>query len=56
MIGTFDEFTSYLMKESGLEGEHFFLPLRMLLTGAKQGPELSDIYPTIKSYLLEVAS
>ena len=56
MIETFDEFTSYLMKESGLEGEHFFLPLRMLLTGAEQGPELSDIYPTIKSYLLEVAS
>ncbi len=56
MIHTFDEFTNYMMKESGLEGENFFQPLRLLLTGAKDGPELSDIYPLIKSYILEVAS
>ena len=56
MINTFDEFKSYMMKESGLKGENFFEPLRLLLTGAKHGPELSDIYPLIKSYILEVAS
>jgi glutamyl-tRNA synthetase len=56
MIHTFDEFTNYMMKESGLEGENFFQPLRLLLTGTNDGPELSDIYPLIKSYILEVAS
>ena len=56
MIDTFDEFKSYIMKESGLKGKNFFKPLRLLLTGAEHGPELSDVYPLIKSYLLEVAS
>jgi glutamyl-tRNA synthetase len=56
MMNTFDEFKSYIMKESGLKGKNFFNPLRLLLTGAQHGPELSDIYPFIKSYLLEVAS
>ncbi len=56
MIDTFDEFISYIMKESGLKDENLFKPLRLLLTGAHHGPELSDIYPLIKSYLLEVAS
>lgn len=56
MIDTFDEFKSYIMKESGLKGKNFFKPLRLLLTGVEHGPELSDIYPFIKSYLLEVAS
>jgi len=56
MIETFDTFKNHLMKESGLKGKHFSKPLRILLTGADHGPELSDIYPTIKSYLLEVAS
>ncbi|DAB41404.1 MAG TPA: glutamate--tRNA ligase [Sulfurovum sp. UBA12169] len=56
MIGTFDEFKSYLMEKSGLKGKYFFKPLRLLLTGAEHGPELSEIYPLIKSYLLEIAS
>jgi len=56
MIKDFDEFKSYIMKESGLKGENFFTPLRLVLTGAENGPELSEIYPLIKSYLLEVAS
>jgi glutamyl-tRNA synthetase len=56
MIDTFDEFKSTMMNESGLTDEHFSKPLRILLTGAESGPELSDIYPLIKPYLLEVAS
>ena len=56
MINDFDTFKSYMMKESGLKGKDFLKPLRLLLTGAQDGPELSDIYPLIKSYLLEVAS
>jgi len=56
MIESFDAFKSYLIKESGLEGDNLSKPLRSLLTGTKKGPELRDIYPYIKSYLLEVAS
>jgi len=56
MIDTFDEFKLYIMKESGLKGKNFLIPLRLLLTGAEHGPELSDVYPLIKPYLLEVAS
>jgi glutamyl-tRNA synthetase len=56
MIDDFNEFKAHIMKESGLTGENFFHPLRLILTGAEHGPELSDIYPLIKPYLLEVAS
>lgn len=50
----FDEFKAYLGEKSGLKGKHFFKPLRVLLTGAKSGPNLSDIYPHIKNYLGEI--
>ncbi len=56
MIERFDDFKSYLEKESGLKEENVLKPLRLLLTGAEQGPELNDIYPLIKPYLLEVVS
>ena len=56
MIHNYNDFASYLMQKSGLKDENFFQPLRLLLTGAEHGPELSDIYPLIKSYLLEIAS
>ena len=52
----FEDFKKHVMKESGLKGESFFKPLRYLLIGAGSGPEVSDIYPLIKSYILEVAS
>ncbi len=56
MFTDFNEFKAYIMRESGLKGKNFSKPLRLLVTGAEHGPELSDIYPLIKSYLLEVAS
>jgi glutamyl-tRNA synthetase len=56
MIKSYNDFKSYVEKESGLKDENFSKPLRLLLTGAETGPKLSDIYPLIKSYLLEVAS
>jgi len=55
----FDDYnalTEYISKESGLKGDQLFKPLRLLLTGTQKGPKLNDIYPHIKSYLLEVAS
>jgi len=56
MFDDFESLKSHIMQESGLKGKNLFKPLRILLTGANHGPELSDIYPYIKSYLLEVAS
>ncbi len=52
----FDDFKAYLNEKTQLKGKRFFKPLRMLLTGAEHGPELSDVYTHIKSYLLEVIS
>jgi len=56
MFAKFNDFSSYLTQASGLKDENLFKPLRLLLTNAEQGPELSDVYTLIKSYLLEVAS
>ena len=52
----FDEFKKHIIKESGLKDESFFKPLRYLLTNRESGPEISEIYPLIKAYILEVAS
>jgi glutamyl-tRNA synthetase len=51
----FNELKKYLIKESGLDTS-LDKPLRYLLTGSGNGPELDKIYPLIKSYILEVAS
>ena len=56
MIDDFDDFNVHLVHMTGLKGENFFKPLRLVLTGTEDGPELSEIYPLIKPYLLEVAS
>ena len=53
---TFDQLEKHIIKESGLTQEKLSTPLRYLLTATGNGPKLSDIYPFIKSYILEVAS
>ncbi len=50
----FEEFKKVLMEKSGLKGKNFFKPLRILLTGAEHGPEISLIYKYIKPKLKEV--
>ncbi len=55
-FNTFNEFKEDIIKKSGLEGDSLSKPLQILLTGAEDSPELSEIYPLIKSYILEVAS
>lgn len=50
----YNDFEAYLSNESGLKEEQLFTPLRFLLTGAENGPNLSDIYPHIKNYLGEI--
>jgi len=56
MIKDFETFKSFIIQESGMKEKNFLTALRLLLTGAEHGPELSDIYPLIKPYLLEVIS
>ena len=56
MFATFDELKSYVVKETGLDEKALEKPLRVLLTGAEDSVPLSNIYPYIKSYLLEVIS
>jgi len=56
MFRTFDELEEYVTQKTGLSKSEFSQPLRLLLTGSPEGPELSDIYPYIRSYLLEVIS
>ncbi|MGB5964129.1 MAG: glutamate--tRNA ligase [Sulfurimonadaceae bacterium] len=50
----FDDFKNHIMKESGLKGKNFFKPLRLLLTGAGNGPEVADLYVYLKDFLGEI--
>lgn len=50
----FNEFKSFVMKESGLKGKNFFKSLRLLLSGVEHGPDLAEIYPFIKNYMTEI--
>jgi len=56
MIHSFEAFEAMLIQKSGLNKNDLQTPLRLLLTGSDNGPELSRIYPLIKPYLLEVIS
>ena len=37
-----------------LKGKNLFKPLRYILTGVENGPNLTDIYPFIKNYIGEI--
>jgi glutamyl-tRNA synthetase len=50
----YEDFKNHLIKESGLKGKQLFKPLRVMLTGAQNGPNLGDIYPYIRNYLGEI--
>lgn len=51
----FEAYSNYLAEHSGLQGENFFKPLRILISGSENGPELADLYPYLKNYIKEVA-
>jgi glutamyl-tRNA synthetase len=55
-FGEYQAFKEHLIAQSGLTNESLEMPLRLLLTGREDGPKLSEIYPFIKSYILEIAS
>ena len=50
----YDDFKSYISKETGIEEENFLQPLRLLLTNAQSGPDLAEVYKYIKNYLGEI--
>lgn len=50
----FDDFKNHIMNESGLKGKNFFKPLRLLLTGADNGPEVADLYVYLKDFMGEI--
>ncbi len=51
---TYEEFKSEAMRISGLKGKMFFKPLRILLTGASDGPDLSMLYPSLRENLTTI--
>ncbi len=50
----YENFKNDLMQKTGLKGKKFFMPLRLVLTGATHGPELSDLYPLIKPLIKDL--
>lgn len=50
----YDDFKKFIMEDTQLKGKSLFKPLRILLTGAEHGPDLSVIYKYIKNFLGEI--
>ena len=50
----YDEFESYVMKESALEGKNFSTPMQLLLTGTVNGPAVADLYVYLKDFIGEI--
>ncbi|WP_291951776.1 glutamate--tRNA ligase [Campylobacter sp.] len=50
----YETFKKYLMEKTHLKGKNFFMPLRLVLTGVKHGPELSDLYVLIRPFIQEI--
>jgi len=53
-FGDFEELKKYISEQTNLKDENFVKLLRYVLTGADNGPNISDIYPLIKNYLGEI--
>jgi len=50
----YDDFKKFLIKKTRLKEEKIFKPLRLLLTNAENGPDISAIYKYLKNYLGEI--
>ncbi|MBN2816953.1 MAG: glutamate--tRNA ligase [Campylobacterales bacterium] len=50
----YDAFESYIIQESGLQGEELLIPLRILLTNAERGPDIAQVYNCLKNYMGEI--
>jgi glutamyl-tRNA synthetase len=51
---SFEELEKYIAQETNLKDKDLSKSLRYVLTGAYDGPNISDIYPLIKNYLGEI--
>ena len=50
----YSDFKNYVIKESELEDKNFIKLLRLLLTGAEDGPEIAEVYKHLKNYIGEI--
>lgn len=50
----YDDFKNHIMKKSGLKENNLLEPLRFLLTGAGDGPDIALIYKYLKNYIGEI--
>lgn len=50
----FEELKKYIEQETNLKDKNSFEPLRYILTGANNSPNISDIYVLVKNYLGEI--
>lgn len=48
----FDGFKKELLASSCLKGKNFFMPLRLILTGSLNGPELKELYPILRPLII----
>ncbi|MDY0238113.1 MAG: glutamate--tRNA ligase [Campylobacterales bacterium] len=53
-LKSYDEFRKYLSSNTNLKGKSLLKPLRVLLSGNENGPELSLIYEIINPFLKEI--
>lgn len=52
----FENFKEILTKATNLKGKNFFMPLRVLLTGANHGPELKELYPLLRLQIKRIVN
>ena len=50
----YDAFKKYIMQVSGVQEKNFTQILRLLLTGAGDGPDIALIYNYLKNYIGEI--
>ena len=50
----YNDLKDYIIEQTNLKDEILLKPLRYILTGAIDGPNITDIYPLIKNYLGEI--
>ena len=50
----YNDFENYIIEKTGLKENFLIQPLKYILLGEENGPNISDIYPLIKNYLGEI--
>jgi len=50
----YEEFEKYILNETRLKADKLSKPLRYLLTGAENGPDIAKVYKYLKNYIGEI--